>query len=66
VKSYEQIEAELKALGWRIPAAPSQTPAGWRVTGQYGSASVQFTNATKLAALEDLLRYAQKRGSSKR
>lgn len=65
MRTAEEIEAALKALGWKI-AGLSQTPTGWRVTGQYGSASVQLSNATKLGVLEDLLRYAQMRGGSKR
>jgi hypothetical protein len=66
MRTRDEIEAELERLGWRITAGPTQTPAGWKVTGQYGTASVPLTDSTELGVLEDLLRYAQRRGGSKR
>lgn len=66
MRTQDEIKNELDRLGWRIAAGPSQTSTGWKVTGQYGTASVQLTNRTKLGVLEDLLRFAQKRGGSKR
>jgi hypothetical protein len=65
VKSHDEIEAELHALGWRITSGPSRTADGWKVTAQRGSSSVQITGWTKLGVLEDLLRYAQERAKGK-
>ena len=59
MKSQEELEAELEALGWRITEGPSQTADGWTATMQRGS--VQMTAWTKLGLLEDMLRNAQRR-----
>jgi hypothetical protein len=63
VKSHEEIEAELQALGWRITAGPSRTANGWTATMQRGSSAVQMTGWTKLGVLEDMLRKARARGT---
>ncbi len=66
MRTRDEIEAELHRLGWRIASEPTQTPAGWQVIGQYGTANVQLTDSTKLGVLEALLLFAQKRGGSRR
>jgi hypothetical protein len=71
VKSHEEIEAELDALGWKITAGPSRTAngwtatmqRGWTATMQRGSSAVQMTGWTKLGLLEDMLRKAHARGT---
>jgi len=65
VKTHDEIEAELNALGWKITAGPSRTSSGWKVTAQCGTSSVQLVGWTKLGVLEDLLRYAQQRAKRK-
>jgi len=66
MRTRDEIEAELHRLGWRIASGPTQTPAGWKVIGQYGTASVPLLGGTELGVLEELLRYAQRRGGAKR
>ena len=65
MKSHEQIEAELLALGWTITAGPSRTANGWKTTMSKGTTSVQMTGWTKLGVLEDMLRYAEQRAKRK-
>jgi hypothetical protein len=65
VKSHEQIEAELKALGWTITYGPARTSEGWKATITKGTSSVRMTGWNKLGVLEDLLRHAQRRAGGK-
>jgi len=59
MKTHDEIESELHALGWEITSGPSRTAAGWKATMRKGTASVPMGGWTKLGLLEDLLRYAQ-------
>ena len=61
MRTRDEIEAELDALGWRITDGPTRTPGGWKATIQRGTASVLATGATEIGVLEDLLRSAQAR-----
>jgi hypothetical protein len=61
VKLHEEIEAELKALGWIITHGPVRTSDGWKATMKRGASSVRMTGWNKLGLLEDMLRHAQRR-----
>jgi len=65
MKTHDEIESELHALGWEITAGPSRTSTGWKATMRKGTASVQLVGWTKLSLLEDMLRAAQRRAGRK-
>jgi hypothetical protein len=59
VKSSEQIEAELLALGWTIESGPARTSAGWKATMARGSSMTWLAGETKLSLLGYMLCHAQ-------
>jgi hypothetical protein len=65
VRTRDELEAELRKLGWEIVTGPVQTAHGWKATMRQGTASVPMTGARELDLLEEMLRYAQLRGGSK-
>ena len=56
MKTHDEIESELHALGWEITAGPSRTSTGWKATMRKGTSSVPMGDWTKLGLLEDMLR----------
>lgn len=63
MRTHDEIEAELNALGWKVTVGPSRTSTGWKATMQRSNASgsVQMTGWTKLSLLENMLLHAQER-----
>ena len=65
MKSRDELEAELRKLGWEIVMGPVQTANGWRATMRRGTANVPMTGVKELDLLESMVEYAQKRGGTK-
>ena len=61
MRTRDQIEAELKALGWKITAGPSQSVDGWEATMARGTVAVKLNDWTELSLLEAMLRHAQRK-----
>ena len=56
MRTRDELEAALHALGWRVIDTPTRTAAGWKATIQRGTASKLATGSTAIGVLEDLLR----------
>ena len=65
MRTRDELEAELRKLGWEIVEGPTQTAHGWKATMRRSTANVPMTGARELDLLEEMLRFAQRRGGSK-
>jgi hypothetical protein len=65
VKTLEELEAELRARGWRLEG-PTRRPSGWRLAIRRPGASMSITTSTIQEALESLLRGAKERDAKER
>jgi hypothetical protein len=63
MRTRDEIEAALAALGWQLYDGPRRTAGGWKATIQRGTASKLATCSTELGVLEDLLRSVQVRAA---
>jgi len=62
LRTRDELEAALAALGWTIVAGPVQTPNGWKATMRRGATNVPMTGLEELDLLGEMLRFAQMRG----
>jgi hypothetical protein len=56
MRTRDELERALHALGWELIHAPMRTPNGWKATIRRGTASKLATGSTAIGVLEDLLR----------
>jgi hypothetical protein len=59
MRTRDELENALDALGWKLVDDPREIPGGWWATIQRGTATVSTTGRSKTSALEDLLRLAE-------
>jgi hypothetical protein len=65
LRTRDELEAALNALGWTIVTGPTQTANGWKATMRRGTANVPMTGLEELDLLAEMLRFAQMRGGTK-
>jgi hypothetical protein len=65
LRTRDELEAALNALGWTIVTGPTQTANNWKATMRRGTANVPMTGLEELDLLKEMLRFAQMRGGTK-
>ena len=66
LRTRDELEAALNALGWTIVTGPTQTDHGWKATMRRGTANVPMTGLEEIQLLQEMLRFAQLRGGTAR
>jgi hypothetical protein len=59
VRTRDELERALHALGWELIDAPTRTAGGWKATIRCGTAAKVATGSTAIGVLEDLLRLVE-------
>ena len=64
MRTREEAEAELHAIGWRVTDGPRADADGWRATITRSALSINGTEHGEIAVLEDLLAARRRLGDA--